>query len=67
MPGGGPITEYLILGMNAGSIAYIYEALESKPLTISVGISLSKGILVTGYYLFGWYDKHSAERKQWIQ
>jgi hypothetical protein len=53
--------------MNPGSIAYIYGALEAKPLTITVGISLCKGIIITGYLLFVWYGKHSAERKQWIQ
>lgn len=62
--GGGPVTEALILGLNAGSIAYLYGVLEGKPLTISLGLSLSKGILVTGYHVFVWYEKVNAERKK---
>lgn len=48
--------------MNAHSIAYLYGHLEGKPLTITVGLSLSKGITVTGYQLFGWYSTISKEK-----
>lgn len=65
--GGGPITEALIVGLNPGSYAHIYGYLEAKPLTISVGLNLSKGIFITGYLLFNWYAGVSAEKKQWIK
>jgi NADPH:quinone reductase len=65
--GGGPITESLILGLNGGSYAHIYGYLEGKPLSIAVGLNLSKGIYVTGYLLFTWYAGISEEKKQWIK
>lgn len=65
--GGGAITETLILGLNPGSYAHIYGYLESKPLTISVGLNLSKGIFITGYLLFTWYNTVSEERKKYIK
>jgi NADPH:quinone reductase-like Zn-dependent oxidoreductase len=65
--GGGPITEALILGLNAGSYAHIYGYLESKPLSIAVGLNLSKGIFITGYLLFTWFTTVSEERKKWIK
>lgn len=65
--GGGPITEALIMNLNGGSIAHIYGYLEAKPLTISIGISLSKGISVTGYLVFGWWVTQSEEKKNWVR
>lgn len=65
--GGGPITESLILGLNSGSYAHIYGYLQAKPLTISVGLNLSKGIFITGYLLFNWYAGVSEEKKKWIK
>lgn len=53
--GGGPVTEALILGLNPGSYAHIYGYLESQPLTIQVGLNLSKGIFVTGFLVFTWF------------
>ena len=53
--GGGPVTEALILGLNSGSYAHIYGYLESQPLTIQVGLNLSKGIFVTGFLVFTWF------------
>lgn len=57
--GGGEITEALIVGLNGGSYAYIYGYLEAQPLTIKVGLDLSKGIFISGYLLFNWYNKVS--------
>ncbi len=65
--GGGPITETLIVGLNADSYAHIYDYLEAKPLTISVGLTLSKGIFITGYMLFTWYNGLNEERKKYIK
>lgn len=65
--GGGPITEAIIVGLNAGSYAHIYGYLEAKPLSIQVGLNLSKGIFITGYLVFTWYFSISAERKEWIR
>ena len=53
--------------MNPGSTCYIYGALEAKPLTIQMAISLAKGVSVTGFMLFGWWPKLSAEKKKAIK
>lgn len=65
--GGGPITEALIVGLNAGSYAHIYGYLEAQPLTIKVALTLSRGIIVTGYMLFTWYSSITEERKKHIK
>jgi NADPH:quinone reductase-like Zn-dependent oxidoreductase len=64
--GGGPTTEALILGLNAGSYTHIYGYLEAKPLSIQVGLNLSKGIFITGYLVFNWYAGVTEEKKKWI-
>jgi hypothetical protein len=51
------------LNLEKNSIALIYGKLENKPLTISVGLNLSKGISITGFLLFVWWNSISAERQ----
>ena len=53
--GGGPTTEQLIVNLPKHGYAYIYGYLEKKPLTISQGLALSKGISISGFLLFTWY------------
>jgi len=67
--GGGPITEALIVGLDSGSYAYLYGALEKQPLNISLGIRhiLSKGVFISGYVVFNWYSKVGEDRKNWIR
>jgi hypothetical protein len=65
--GGGPITEALIINLNPGSYVHIYGYLEAKPLTITLGLTLSKGIHITGYLVFNWFFPVPEERKKWIR
>jgi len=62
--GGGAVTEFLIMNLNPHSWAYIYGSLSGEPFSLKSGISLCKGITVSGYMLMGWYETISAERKK---
>ena len=53
--------------MNANSAAYIYGILENKPLSFGSGLALSKGIKVSGYLVFNWFSKISAQKQQQIK
>lgn len=59
--GGGPILEALVSGLLAGSWVHVYGYLESQPLKINVALDLSRGVYITGYLLFVWYNKLSHE------
>jgi hypothetical protein len=65
--GGGPILESIISGLLADSWVHIYGYLESKPLEIKVALDLSRGVYITGYLLFVWYNKLSNEEQQLIK
>jgi hypothetical protein len=59
--GGGPVLETLIEGLASNSWVHVYGALEGKPLQVKIGIDLSRGVYITGYLLFIWWAKISAE------
>jgi len=61
--GGGPVLEDLIAGLGSNSWVHVYGALEAKPLQVKIGIDLSRGVYITGYLLFIWWSKISAEEK----
>ncbi|CAM6005239.1 unnamed protein product [Sphagnum balticum] len=65
--GGGPVVEALILNLDKNSIVSFYGGLEGKPFTLSNGISLAKGIVLTGYSVLNWYLTISPEKQQEIK
>ena len=65
--GGGPVTEALVDGLGPNSWVHVYGMLESKPFTLKVALSLSRGVNVTGYMLFGWWSKLTEEEKNKVR
>ena len=59
--GGGPILENLIDGLGSNSWVHVYGYLEAQPLTLKIALTLNRGVYITGYLLFVWYSKISAE------
>lgn len=65
--GGGPILESLITGLLGDSWVHIYGVLESKPLELKMALDLSRGIYITGYLVFVWYNKLPHEEQELIK
>ena len=65
--GGGETLETLVDGLGPNSFVHIYGMLEGKPFSLKSGISLCRGVHVTGYLLFSWYGKLTVEEKEAIK
>lgn len=46
---------------------HVYGVLENKPLEIKMALDLSKGVYITGYLLFVWYNKLPHEEQELIR
>ena len=59
--------ESLIAGLLTNSWVHVYGYLESQPLTIKVALDLSRGVYITGYLLFSWFNKLNADEQETIK
>lgn len=57
----------MISGLLTDSWVHVYGYLEGKPLTLKVALDLSRGVYITGYLLFQWFNKLNADEQNTIK